>query len=278
MEGEWNNSNVSNKKRPRHRRGNSHQVQEEEDDGEGSLTYSAASSSSSAGESTDSSLADIMKALEGDAELAAFCKKDPSMQKKLDKLRKQQQQQQQQQSTEASEASSLNYSTDGESALNGEHLLQTITGQPSASYGPDGGGLGTRQRTQETLDNLLFCEADPSVDTRVDSKFSKKVRTPKTKNTSKSKEERRNRDHREESRNRESQKESRTREDQDDERPRDHVRKVEHSKLNPHPRSSTPPTVPRRSIPAVAADDEVWYAKWWMCGFTDAFRDLVPKR
>lgn len=112
------------KKRPRHRRGNSHQVIDKEDDGEGSLTYSAASSTSSAGESTDSSFADIMRVLEGDAELAAFCKKDPSMQKKLDMLRKHQHHY----SSEVSVTSSLNYSTDGESALNGEHFLQTITG------------------------------------------------------------------------------------------------------------------------------------------------------
>ena len=118
------------KKRPRHRRGHSHQVIHKEDDGEGSLTYSAASSTSSAGESTDSSFADIMKVLESDAELAAIYKKDPSMQKKLDMLRKQQHQQQQHNhhSSEVSVTSSLNYSTDGESALNGEYFLQTITG------------------------------------------------------------------------------------------------------------------------------------------------------
>jgi hypothetical protein len=113
------------KKRQRHRRGgNQHSSQEDKDDA--SLTYSAASSTSSAGESTDSSLGDIMRALEGDAELIAFCKKDPAFQKQLDKLRHKQNQQQP--SSEVSVASSLNYSTDGESALNGEHVLQTITG------------------------------------------------------------------------------------------------------------------------------------------------------
>jgi hypothetical protein len=120
---------VVTKKRQRHRRGghapSSSQLHDDKDE-DASLTYSAASSMSSAGESTDSSLGDIMRALEGDAELIAYCKKDPSFQKQLDKLLHKQNQQQP--SSEASVTSSLNYSTDGESALNGEHVLQTITG------------------------------------------------------------------------------------------------------------------------------------------------------
>jgi hypothetical protein len=116
---------VVTKKRQRHRRGghapSSSQLHDDKDE-DASLTYSAASSMSSAGESTDSSLGDIMRALEGDAELIAYCKKDPSFQKQLHK------QNPQQPTSEASVTSSLNYSTDGESALNGEHVLQTITG------------------------------------------------------------------------------------------------------------------------------------------------------
>ena len=48
---------------------------------------------------------------------------------------------------------------------------------------------------------------------------------------------------------------------------------------------STPPPVPRSrsnteeyNLTDEYCDDEVWYAKWWMCGFADSFRDLVPKR
>jgi hypothetical protein len=41
---------------------------------------------------------------------------------------------------------------------------------------------------------------------------------------------------------------------------------------------STPPPVPRSLKRTDEEDDEVWYAKWWMCGFADSFRDLVPKR
>ena len=125
--------------------------------------------------------------------------------------------------------------------------------QASDSYGPDGGGLGSRQRTQETLDNLLFCEANPAVDTKVDSKFNKKVKTPKSKNSIRSREEQRGRDD----------SQSRT-------------TKAEHVNRQ-NPTGNIPPTPPRRN-PTIIMEDEVWYAKWWMCGFTDAFRDLVPKR
>jgi hypothetical protein len=121
-------TNKGNKNR-RHRRGSSttnqkqRQQTEEEDDGSASLTYSAGSSiaSSAAGESTDSSFADIMKVLDvqDSEELVAFMKRegvtDPS------KYR-------QPKASTMSVASSLNYSTDGESALEGAHLLQTITG------------------------------------------------------------------------------------------------------------------------------------------------------
>ena len=43
----------------------------------------------------------------------------------------------------------------------------------------------------------------------------------------------------------------------------------------------TPPPAPKRDNEVKDArndEDSLWYAKWWMCGFTDALRDLVPKR
>jgi hypothetical protein len=46
-----------------------------------------------------------------------------------------------------------------------------------------------------------------------------------------------------------------------------------------HP--GTPPPAPRRGLEVNESrcdEDSLWYAKWWMCGFTDALRDLVPKR
>jgi hypothetical protein len=91
-------------------------------DGAASLTYSAASSC--AGESTDSSFADIMRVLDlqDDKELAALMKKEGvSTASELKEKRGLH-------NSAVSVASSLNYSTDGESHLEGTKLLQTITG------------------------------------------------------------------------------------------------------------------------------------------------------
>ena len=113
----------------RHRRGSSSRSagndDEDPSDGSASLTYSAGSSiaSSAAGESTDSSFADIMRVLDvqDSQELQAIMKRegvtDPA-QYHRNKAK----------ASNVSVASSLNYSTDGESALDGVHLLQTITG------------------------------------------------------------------------------------------------------------------------------------------------------
>jgi hypothetical protein len=94
-------------------------------DGSGSLTYSAASSiNSAAGESTDSSFADIMKVLDvqDSKELTSFLQKERSHRR-----------------DERSVAESLAYSTDaesqmrslatdGESLLHGTDIISTITG------------------------------------------------------------------------------------------------------------------------------------------------------
>lgn len=108
----------------RHRRGG----QASEDD-TGSLTYSAGSSinsgnSSAAGESTDSSFSDIMRvlALQDGPELEALMKKEGVDPRAIAKARAKAN------AGDTSVTSSLNYSTDGESALNGEDVLQTITG------------------------------------------------------------------------------------------------------------------------------------------------------
>lgn len=110
----------------RHRRGNSnHSEDADPSDGSASLTYSAGSSiaSSAAGESTDSSFADIMRVLDEQEtkELAAYMKREGVTDPAQAYARKTK-------STAVSVTSSLNYSTDGESALEGAHLLQTITG------------------------------------------------------------------------------------------------------------------------------------------------------
>jgi hypothetical protein len=114
----------------RHRRGGP------PEDDNGSLSYSSAGSStnsgessgSAAGESTDSSFADIMRvlALQEGPELEALMKKEGLDPRKIARMRAK--------AAAAGTAdsssveSSLNYSTDGESALNGECVIQTITG------------------------------------------------------------------------------------------------------------------------------------------------------
>jgi hypothetical protein len=106
-------------------------------DGAGSLTYSAASSINSAGESTDSSFADIMKVLDlqDPSELGPLIKE-----KGLSPAEYHMQSQQtanypshhphnKVRSSQVSVASSLQYSTDGESNfLHGADLVSTITG------------------------------------------------------------------------------------------------------------------------------------------------------
>jgi alpha-ketoglutarate-dependent taurine dioxygenase len=100
-------------------------------DGTGSLTYSATSSvqsGASAGESTDSSFADIMRVLDSQEgpELAALIKKEGISASEIREKHNRTA------TSAVSVASSLNYSTDGESALEsaleGSHLIHTITG------------------------------------------------------------------------------------------------------------------------------------------------------
>ena len=126
---------ASKSKKNKHKRTSSHgkgsSVSPEDPDptdGSGSLTYSAASSvhsgGSAAGESTDSSFADIMRVLDlqDSKELAALIKKEGVS--SAGELREKRGFG----TSGVSVASSLNYSTDGESALEGAQLLQTIAG------------------------------------------------------------------------------------------------------------------------------------------------------
>jgi hypothetical protein len=99
-------------------------------DGAGSLTYSATSSvqsgGSAAGESTDSSFADIMRVLDlqDSDQLKEFIKKEGCT--SVDELQKKRGWSSG--GGGVSVASSLAYSTDAESHLEGTKLLQTITG------------------------------------------------------------------------------------------------------------------------------------------------------
>jgi hypothetical protein len=117
--------------RHHHHRRNNSDVDEDPTDGQGSLTYSATSSvqsgGSAAGESTDSSFAGIMRVLDlqdgsSSKELKALLKKEGvSSAVELREKRGYG-------TSAVSVASSLNYSTDGESHLEGSQLLQTIAG------------------------------------------------------------------------------------------------------------------------------------------------------
>ena len=132
------NSFKSKKSHPKRGGGHKQQQQDNADDfdptdGAGSLTYSAASSvhseGSAAGESTDSSFADIMRVLDlqdhDSKELRDLCKKEGVH--SAGELREKHKRNHAANSA-YSVASSLNYSTDGESHLEGSQLLQTIAG------------------------------------------------------------------------------------------------------------------------------------------------------
>lgn len=120
--------------------------------------------------------------------------------------------------------------------------------QPSDSYGPDGGGFG------DAFGEMMFAPADQVPEKK--KRSSRKERAATTKEASSPKSLRVKSSSRHSSR-------SDSSPNRGDEQP------------------STPPPVPRsrRSTDTEDEDDEeVWYAKWWMCGFADSFRDLVPKR
>jgi len=49
---------------------------------------------------------------------------------------------------------------------------------------------------------------------------------------------------------------------------------------SPPMEKATPPRHPKQKyhIEDAAADDEIWYAKWWMLCFPDAAKNMMPKR
>ena len=125
----------------RKHRSRQHQRTNSEDpdptDEAGSLTYSAASSINSAGESTDSSFADIMKVLEMQEPQVRSLSKDRGMTPAEYQMYQQQQAHNpayqthanKNRSSQVSVTSSLQYSTDGESNfLAGADLVSAFTG------------------------------------------------------------------------------------------------------------------------------------------------------
>ena len=116
-------------KRKNHRRAASKDSEGAEDgdplDGSGSLTYSAASSiNSAAGESTDSSFADIMRVVDAhdSKEVSALIQKELARQAKDERSIAAESQNSLAYSTDA-ESHLRSYATDGESHLNGTRYL-----------------------------------------------------------------------------------------------------------------------------------------------------------
>lgn len=249
-------------------------------DGNGSLTYSATSSvqsgGSAAGESTDSSFADIMRVLDmqDSQQLKDFIKKEGCT--SVDELQKKKGWS----TGSMSVASSLAYSTDGESALEGTKLLQTIAGQPSDSFGYDGGST----IEDEKLD-LLFAPAAPAI---VKKTKGNKVVLGKDKTTKRSSSHSRNSKISNEAFTpAKSSSNSSYRTPEQDQRRRYSPSPSSSSKSTPtkEPPSDdvgTPPLPTRKHFSkdgyVLEEDDDVWYKEWWMSCFPDAFKNLMPKR
>jgi len=266
-------SSQSNSKR-KHRRG---AFPTSEDDN-GSLTYSDGTSinsgcSSTAGESTDSSFADIMKvlALQDGPELEALMKREGIDARALAKAK------QKALGDTMSVTSSLNYSTDGESALNGEHCIQTITGQPSDSYGPDGGGIGLKSSA------IVFAPADPVDRKRRRYKKSSSSRsTLSSSSRSPQMEKKAFTSHQKKYYNdveiNDSRESSDNTSSEENSSPQRSSSEGKSSSQRSSGSSSQRSSRGRRKTEVVKEDDSLWYPNWWMCGFTDTFLDFVHKR
>lgn len=270
-------------KKKHHRKTHSKDSEGAEDgdtlDGSGSLTYSAASSiNSAAGESTDSSFADIMKVLDvqDSKEVSALIQKELARQAKDERSIAAESQNSLAYSTDA-ESHLRSLATDAESALNGTRYLPGyviyivccnfayfISIDPLANRQPtrhcrqpsdqfsDVGRPSTPQNREDqesgavgpTMDSgdLLFSPAEhtDSIKRRKDRKRRERLdKTPRTKNTQKP------------------------------------------EQVPVESRQGTPPTArPPKAKEAFESQEEedVWYAKWWMFCFPDAVRSMTPKR
>lgn len=285
-------SNFTGGRGRKNKGGNRHRRSQSEDtdntDGAGSLTYSATSSvqsgGSAAGESTDSSFADIMRVLDlqDSDQLKEFIKKEGCT--SVDELKNKRGWAT---GGGVSVASSLAYSTDAESHLEGTKLLQTIAGQPSDSYAFDGGGgVG-----DDKLD-LLFAPAAPAI---VKKTKGNKVVLGKDKTAKRN------------SSSTHSRSSSSSNSNNGTSTPRSSSNssfgtpeQQQRRRYSPSPTSSskstptksppsnssglpgTPPLPTRKHFTKdgiiIDEDDDVWYKEWWMSCFPDAFKNLMPKR
>lgn len=239
-------------------------------DGTGSLTYSASSSvnGSSAGESTDSSFADIMKVLDLDdsSELAAIMAKEginPEHQLLLQHRTNSRRAQGHHRHGSASVTDSLNYSEDGESSISvGGAVMppQTISGQPSDSHGPDGGGLGANEA-------ITFQAATmPDAKGARTSKNGSKGKTPKARGGGSRADVPSSQRDKNGKSNKSSSSKSRSISADD----RSSTGSAASTPTSPPPRAGRSKSS-RNAKGEGSEGDKVWYAQWWMCGFLDAF-------
>ncbi|CAB9508155.1 expressed unknown protein [Seminavis robusta] len=240
----------------------------------GSLTYSAASSINSAGESTDSSFADIMKVLDmqDPNELGPLMKEKGLshadyhrlQQQHAASLQGQAQAQIKAKSSQASTSSSLQYSTDGESnLLHGTDLVSTVTGQPSDSMANDGGSYNNE--SESAFDNITFAPADPtdSLKKRKKEKRQLKGRDGSSISAGSAGESSSNGKYTLE--------------------PKQSLSSMNTSRQSGgksgsrqyHRKNNTPPPVPRVDT---TVEEDICYAEWWMSCFPDAFREMMPRR
>lgn len=229
----------------------------------GSLSYSAASSVNSAGESTDSSFGDIMRVLDvqDTQELKGYMRKEGVSSVAELKNRRGL-------VSQPSVASSLAYSTDGESNLEGTKILQTITGQPSDGHGYDGASYGEKDEPFRGDSGLLFAPAEPG---RIKKKKkSRETREPRSSTGTPTSET-------EHPASFDSTPSKGSSHSYHDSSPSP---SVDTPTKSPPLDKSTPPRHPKQKyhIEDAAADDEIWYAKWWMLCFPDAAKNMMPKR
>lgn len=275
------NANTRKHRSRQHQRTNSEDA--DPTDGAGSLTYSAASSINSAGESTDSSFADIMKVLDlqDPQELGSLMKErgltPAEYQMHLQHQARHSQQASNQRSSQASVTSSLQYSTDGESNfLAGTDIVSTITGQPSDSEGNDG---GMHNNDSDLFDNLMFAPAEhaDSLKKRKKEKRNKSRDASQSGGNSSSSTRPSLNNSGSGGSSRHQYKTSPSMSSNATSRQSDSTRNTVRHKndgTNPPP----PPRNPRRRPMKATIDDDICYAEWWMSCFPDAFKEMMPKR
>lgn len=234
-----------------------------------SLTYSAASSVNSAGESTDSSFADIMRVLDvqDSQELKEFIRKEGVSSVGEFKSRRGL-------THQLSASSSLAYSTDCESHLEGTKLLQTIAGQPSDGYGYDGASYSQKDEPIEGDSGLLFAPAEPGRLKTKKKKRDKRQSVSSSDAGSPTAEIKKSNDVQQGNSTPPSKGSYQSYPDASP------SPSVDTPTKSPPPERSTPPRHPKQKfhVEDAAEDDEIWYAKWWMFCFADATKNMMPKR